>query len=480
MITLDRQEVIDNLSVSGTYRFIKKHGRVGLNLTSHNGFCSLGDHNLADEVGAVACWFMPMFDFNTWQQLEQHKMTNSQSDYFVLLSDHQAVSNFEAASFALAWHSSWHPCLVGKRYIGSYYPEAFAGEPKAWAAAGYAEFKKLQWYQMVFTWDWKANECKIFVNGVLVGHSDKYAKQELAKDPVSSNLYIGNQAMAISQVEFRNTYLSEKEAGEWFLSQNTADNPDEREELNKIYTDAPDQKLQFSSGEGWQNELKLSLKDKKDLDAFYVQGCHYAPQVSNEGLRVTTLMEEPKHIFNGGRDHGHVYLWSHKLFEGDLYVRYKFKVLKRGGLGILMTNCSGMDGSDFHQDRNYPVSGMMKTVCWEDVRNYHWEYYREMNDVRNDCVSHAILKNPWFCPVGFKVVREEWDLDQWYTLEYLQVGEHIQAAINGNIVIDWRDSAATNNGPVLDKGRIALRLMRRTDMMFKNLEVWNKPKFEVL
>lgn len=53
--------------------------------------------------------------------------------------------------------------------------------------------------------------------------------------------------------------------------------------------------------------------------------------------------------------------------------------------------------------QEYPLraSGRMGMIFKEDVWNYHWEYYREMADVRNDLASFAIIKNPFNKPIAF-------------------------------------------------------------------------------
>ncbi len=119
----------------------------------------------------------------------------------------------------------------------------------------------------------------------------------------------------------------------------------------------------------------------------------------------------------------------------------------------------------------------MQTVCWEDIRNYHWEFYREMLDTRNDVVSHAVIKNPWFCPVAFQVENRRWELDRWYRVTFLQENNRLRGAIDDVTVFDVSDSGLTNNGPVMRRGRVALRVMMRSDMTFRNLEISNRPNY---
>ena len=95
----------------------------------------------------------------------------------------------------------------------------------------------------------------------------------------------------------------------------------------------------------------------------------------------------------------------------------------------------------------------------EDVRNYLWEYVRQMCDTRNDLVSHGLMKNPG------------------YRLDWLQEGACLRAAIDGLTVLDATDSPHDNNGSVFTVGRVALRFTMRTDMVLRDLTVRNRPLF---
>jgi hypothetical protein len=80
----------------------------------------------------------------------------------------------------------------------------------------------------------------------------------------------------------------------------------------------------------------------------------------------------------GGLDMTRMYLWICQVFEGDLYESFEFKLHQHGGLALLMTQAAGMQGENFLADYPLRSNGSMSVVCWEDVRNYHWEFCREM------------------------------------------------------------------------------------------------------
>ena len=162
--------------------------------------------------------------------------------------------------------------------------------------------------------------------------------------------------------------------------------------LRYVYEGKDRQKKKFNwrPGKDWQPKLSLSLTKPTDLDSFYVQGYTQAPEINSDGLLVETpnLPQSPANLEK------QVYLWTQETFEGDLYVEYEFKILRPGGLSLLMVQASGMNREDFMKDYPLRTTGNMRMVHREDVRNYHWEYYREMNDVRNDIACGALAKKP--------------------------------------------------------------------------------------
>jgi hypothetical protein len=145
-----------------------------------------------------------------------------------------------------------------------------------------------------------------------------------------------------------------------------------------------------------------------------------------------------------------------------------------------MTQASGMNREPFMRDHQPKTTGSMSTVHSDAVRNYHWEYYREMNDVRNDVATHAMLKNPFWRGMAYGCTQKQLEKNQWHRLEYLQQGSRILGAINGEIVIDANDSSTAGSGSILLAGHIAIRCMIRTKMLFRNLKVMTSNFAEVV
>ena len=179
----------------------------------------------------------------------------------------------------------------------------------------------------------------------------------------------------------------------------------------------------------------------------------------------------------GQMDMTRMYLWTRQVWQGDLFVTFEFKLHSHGGLALLMVQAAGMQGEDFLNDYPLRSDGSMQVVHREDVRNYHWEFFREMCDCRNDLVSHGCFKNPWLRPLSYQIENRTWELDRWYRLTFVQEGARLRGAIDNVTVIDVHDTGFDNNGPVLRHGRVALRAMMRTDMTFRSFEIHTRPDF---
>lgn len=161
-----------------------------------------------------------------------------------------------------------------------------------------------------------------------------------------------------------------------------------------------------------------------------------------------------------------------------MYVEYEYKSLRPGGLSLLLTQASGMNREDFMADYPLRTSGRMVMIYGEDVRSYHWEYYREMADMRNDLDNSAFMKQPWNYPLAFTSGNAPLTKDTWHKLQFLQIDNELVGAIDGVIMFECTDDGFTNNGPVLDFGRIAIRCMLRSKMVFRNLKVYNKERIK--
>lgn len=457
----------------GGARRITHRGRSGWVLDDVHGGMVLGVHTLAAEAGAISIWVMALEDLHTAQKLPQHSQSFDHADEFALWSDRDTMGDGRPAHAALTWSSFWHPSLYVKRGPGYVYDCYTAAQPFAVAAAGHWHFDAGRWVQLTYVWD-RDGLHRLYANGVLVGCCDTSPSGPGRCAEPGPFLCVGSTLFATGNVACYDEVLTAGQVAEIHRAETTDPDPELQRQFAAMYEGADLTPFDAPEDDGWQDTLDLDLRQTDHLRRFHIQGCPHATSIDDEGLRITTPQKDPSHDFSK-LDLSHVYCWSRDWFEGDLHLSYSFQNLREGGLSLLMTQCSGMRREDPWTCHPNRVNGTMRTVCWEDMRNYHWEYLREMNDVRNDVASHALLKNPWFRPLGFRVHGPRYEIGSWHRLDFCQEGQRIRCAIDGDCLIDTRDRPDDNNGPTLSAGRIAIRCMTRTDIRFRDLKVRTRP-----
>jgi hypothetical protein len=429
---------------------------------------------LASQTGTISLRLLPLEDLEPCQRLPQHNKHLPRAGRYRLLSD-QPDADPGPAHFALAWDNYWHPNLMVK-FAAGFEPWEIHNTPaRAFAGAGHFSFHGNEWIEITVTWDHAAMDYRLYANGVLVGTSDSLIHHFGGKfqvDAPGENLYLGNSAIAFATVKGWPRVLSPEELISRTQEGLPPVNSGRTAALKALYDQEAPNPFSFHPDDRWDLRFKADFQDAADLNKFYLQGNASAAEVKDGVLEIHT---------GGGPlpDHArfaeeHLYLWTEEFFEGDLYVEYEFMPLARGGLSLLILQASGMQREDFMACYPRRSTGSMSMVCWEDVRNYHWEYFREINDVRNDRISHGMIKNPWHCAMGFATRRGTYALNAWHRVQFLQEGNRLRAVVDGDCVLDLRDNSHSNNGPVLNCGRIALRTMARSEMAFRNFRVWNR------
>jgi Domain of unknown function (DUF1961) len=467
-------------------RVVEFHGRAGLNFTGIRGRLALPDHTLNSPQGSLTLWLAPLDDIDVAPHHAHHAKSNPAADKFPLLSDREALPEVETAHFALYYHTWWHPTLIAKWGRGSYLETSFSLQQKPTAAPGHFSFRRQHWYQLALTWDRPAGDYRLYANGVLIATHDTMAPK-LHDEVCGPTLYLGNPAFAFSDLAFFDTRL---DAGAIRAAEATRAYPELAAELTHTYEGRDLVPFKFSSdpatAPGWETKLDLSLRERAHYEKFFLQGCGTAVRFTPEGFHIRTpdFAESARlggvgsvNKFDTSKDLSRMYLWTRDTFEGDLHVSLDFQLHAFGGLALLMTQASGMHRENFLEDYALRVNGSMSTVFGEDVRNYHWEFYRQMCDVRNDLANHGVIKNPWYRPLAFQVENRKWELKRWYRLDWVQEGARLRAAIDGVTVIDVTDNPHDNNGSVFTTGHVALRCMMRTDLTVRNLLIRNRPHF---
>jgi len=462
-------------------------GRSGLNFTSIHGRAGLPRHTAAGVCGTAAFWVLPLQDCAPATQLPAHGRSNPFYDRIVFLSDREAVQEMEAANFCCLLDTGFYPALIAKFGYGTFHQAAFGPNRIGMASSGHLSLHALHWYHLAVTWDREAGVYVLYVNGIKAGHSDT---SEWDTPPCSDLpapwLYFGNPAYAMGDISFYDEMLDGQQLRELFQGGSTATDDGIQAELEKMFEGHGLPVFDWKPDASWKQNLSLSFRAEADLSHFFHQGCGPCVRFPGDGMRVTTpgfdeyYKRMGKSRTGGQMDMTRMYLWTRRVWQGDLYVTFEFQLHRHGGLALLMTQAAGMQGEDFLNDYPLRSDGSMQVVHREDVRNYHWEFYREMADCRNDLVSHGCFKNPWLRPMSYQMENRTWELERWYRLTFLQKGTRLRGMIDKVTVMDVEDTGFDNNGPVLRHGRVALRAMMRTDMTFRNFEIRTRADYSAI
>ncbi len=456
-------------------RFITRHGRTGWLARTPTDALRLEGSPINDPRGTLILWMLSLEDLRTSQRLPQHHKHLPHSGRYRLLSD-RVDRDLTAAHFALAWDNWWHPNLMAK-FAAGFEPWEIHNEPaRAFVGANHFSFEHDHWYCVALTWDHPAGKYFLYVNGYLVGTSDSFSRHfggRFLVEPAAPDLYAGNSVVVTSEVAAFTEVLDRETLRRLYEEGAGRVDPALDEELDAVYgTDPAPVPFAFQPDAAWQEKFSARFDSPEELKKLYLQGNAPAVKIANGRLEVRTGGGPiPNHASFAEQQ---LYMWTEQFFEGDLYVEYDFMPLAHGGLSLLLLQASGMQREDFMACYPRRTTGSMSMVCWEDVRNYHWEYFREMNDVRNDRISHAVLKNPWYHVLGFSTRKGRYALNEWHRVQFLQEGDRLRCAIDGDNVLDLRDNSHGNNGPVLGAGRVAIRVMARSQIAFRNLRIFNR------
>lgn len=456
--------------IRGSARILELNGRRGINPTSIHTSIKLGHHNLNDPKGAVALWFFPLEDLACSFIADHMRIDNSHFANYAFLSDCETPRDYGNSNFFFGWFRFNE--LRVQFFKGNMHPTAFDPPEKAWVhAVPFNYFIKHQWYQLAFTWDEPEKDMSLYVNGVLVGKSDRF-NPDFYRDRVSDVLYAGCPAICHGEIQFFDQVFSQDQIYERYRETVTDYNPVVEKQLRHHFCGADLEEFSFNPDGNWTKQFDIDFSKPEDIEEFYIQGVEEAikPDVHPDGL----LIETPDIPFRRCNTDQQVYIWSNKTFEGNIYIEYEWQTLKPEGLSLLMWHASGMSREDFMVDYPQKTSGKMTTVHGENVRNYHWEYYREMNDVRNDVGTAFSRKNPFAFRNGFASSNKPFARNQWHKLQLLCINGKVSGAIDGKILLEFEDNSRSNTGCILNYGHIAIRCMLHTKMLFRNLKVFTE------
>jgi hypothetical protein len=458
-------------AVTGPSRILTLHGRKGINPTSIHTNIRLGKHTLNRPKGTVTLWFFSLEDLATSFAADHMALNNPDYGSYPFLSDCAVQRDYANSNFFFGWFRSDE--LRAQFFKGTIHPvTGFEPPQKAWVqAVPFKYFVKHRWYQLAFSWDTEKKEMRLYVNGILVGTSDRF-NEDFYRDKVADTLYSGAPALCQGEISFYDRVLDENEIYASYHRGATDFDPSTEQLLKHVFSGAGLKEFSFRPDNNWVSKMNIDFRDSASISNFYIQGEQGAvkPGKHPEGL----LVETPAVSFEKKNRDRQVYLWTNQVFEGNLYVEFEWKSLQDHGLSLIMVNASGMARERFMQDYPKRTSGQMWMVYGEDVRSYHWEFFRNMNDVRNDVGTAFSRKNPFQFRQGFGSYSKPFAIDTWHKSQLLIREGHLVAAIDGQILLDIRDDSKTNTGCILNFGNIALRVMLNSKLVFRNLKVFNE------
>jgi hypothetical protein len=459
--------------LSGSARVIEHEGRMGLNTTSIHSAYEMKEHTLGRMEGSVSFWVLSLEDLSSYIPKSGMSIGNPVFYTYPLLVAHPKPQQIENVAFSFVWSPSWHPSLQVLFAKGASW-QKFDYPHSGGIYVSHFSFHALKWYQFTLTWNHHIDEYILYLNGLEISRNDQFRTERARRDIVNSSLFMGNPTLAFSEVNYFKQVLTKEEAYRHFRQQVKTYDAEMEQEIRYTYQGKDRKPFEFELTSDWLKKMDVNLKLRSQMDDFYVQGDPVNVEITPQGLLIETINKQ----FTKSLRDSQVYVWSNKTFEGDLYLEYEFKVLRPGGLSLLMVNASGMNREDFMKDYPLKTSGLMVTVFGENVRNYHWEYYREMSDMSNVLNNSALMKNPYNVPLAFGTHDQPWEYNRWHKLQYLQVGNRLIGAINGIVMVDVLDNGLGSSGAVFDFGHIAIRCMLNTKMLFRDLKVYNRAKID--
>jgi hypothetical protein len=512
----------------GSADWIQVDGRGGLLCGNRTTRAALAEHTINSPRGTASLWIYALDDLANapWSPTWVDACHPGHRNYPFLCDSPAADLGFQAenATFAWNWDNDWYPQFYAKFHSGKIYPDAFdeVTGAKAFVGAGHWAIRRQTWYYLGLTWDKLNNDYRLFINGHCVARSD--ARAAMAFQPAGSVVFVGHTAYLVAGICFLDEVSDAAALQQDYLAGGGNPSSAVNAELRRHYLGEGNPPARTFDDTNWNLSVNLTLREPGQAENLYVQGPLDAPRITAEGLRITTPMQRqtlgvtpgwstmaatlgrkdvnsdaltpsgffdkysagalagvsaerlaPADTFRAGepRDMEQVYVWLREWLEGDIHVEYEFMPLRQEGLSLLILQATGMHREDFMIDDPPRTNGSMRTVCWENVRNYHWEYYRNILDCRRDLASHVLVKNPRSLPIAMGY-QKPLQLNKWHQLVFHQDGACLTGSIDGETVLEARDDPFFGQGPIYNSGRVALRSMLRTDIVIKNMKIWNR------
>jgi hypothetical protein len=468
------------VTITGPSREIELHGRRGLNALSTKTLITLPDpeHTLNQTRGALTFWILALEDYGYF--FEPSHLTEHEPDYAIhpLLTDHPELRRIEDAHFFLIGRNFWFRPIIYK--FSRTEPDDVAwnchGERAAHGPDDF-HFHPHNWYQIGLSWNHESGLRCLYANGIRLTDGREHVHQFM--DPARKSLHTGCPLFAMGELAFYNEELTSQQFKEIYSAEATQVDETILQELQNTYEPNSLGKFVWDVDGCYRKELDLSLTKQAHLNHFYVQGDTRAPKATPDGLLVETPVpsDPPYHFFNNPMKaaNSQVFLHTWRTFEGDIAFELDFMSLKEEGLSFVMFHSSGMQREDYMKDYALRTTGAMNMTFGENVRNYHWEFYRDMDGIRKDRTTSLLFKNPRLCARAYQVLPEWLPLNTWHTLRLIQDGRRFRGGINDTTVFDITEDPHDRSGGTYTFGHFSLRTMFKSKFLWRNLRIYVRP-----
>lgn len=467
-------------TISGPAREIETDGRRGLNALSAHTVITLPHpgHTLNQTRGSLTFWLLPLEDYGYF--FEPAHLPAHEPDYALhpILTDSTPLRQAEKANFFIMGRNFWFRQILYK-FNRTDPDDAFANCHGQRASHGPDDLhlKAEQWYQLGLSWDHDGQSYALYVNGIRVCDGDSRVPQII--DKANEVLHTGCPLFAMGELNFYDQLLDRTAFRTIYEREATRIDAKTMQQLQDRYDPKELPVFDWNIDASYKSALDLTLTEPEHLDQFYVQGCTEGVRISKEGLHVETpTPDKPPYHFFGDKEKAatsQVFLHTWETFEGDIAFEVDFMSRAPEGLAFAMIHSSGMQREDYMKDYPLRTTGAMDMAYRENVRNYHWEFFRIHDGVRKDRTTSLFFKNPRLCARSYQVLPDLLPNDTWHTLRLIQNGRHFRGAINDRMVCEFTENPHDRSGGTYTFGHFSLRVMFKSAFLFRNLKIHVRP-----
>ncbi|UFU06900.1 DUF1961 family protein [Ruania halotolerans] len=450
---------------NGPHRFITADGRTGYHPTTRTTELTVETDAVRSPHWSLALWVCPLDDLDVASPLSWITEHDPEAARYPLVTDAPPSGGLGGTVLGWYWTSQLRPAMFAKVVHGTPDP----GQLPASTQVEHLPLEAGTWYHLVLTFSEPEKRMCLWVNGVLAGISEF----DFTADRAGERLHIGNPAMAFASVAVHPCELTAEQVRADFAASASTRSENAAERIRPLFEPQPRRPVDWEADSEWDLQLETDFTRPDDLDGWALHGCQRAPHEMKE-FRATPeglLLHTPEEVAEESR----MYLWSPRMFEGDLAVAIDFRMELDSGFAMLVTQACGMQREDVLAEPGDLARGAMEVITRHRLRNYYWGFFRRTPTTPKHVASHTLVKNPWARNLALSA-SAPLTVGDWHQLLFVQEGGRLRGAIDGVWVVDGLDDPHQNYGPLLGTGRIALRLMYQTRMRTRNMRVWTRSR----